>query len=174
MILVEQDIELRAVEPEDFAALEAILRRSGVRETLYGEYLNAAGMDFRDWYATASKNGYYRFFTVKRMPGEETLGLAGYQDINYIDGNAEIKAVTDPLFDGANAGVKALRALMRFAFFSLRLEQLALVCMENDGRMRRLAAEAGFRQEALLLSRIQRADRRENQILFGCLKEEFE
>ena len=174
MIIRNNKIELRAIEPEDYKKIVDILRLPPVWNCLLDIPLQLAEMTFDEWFSAFNQNEHIYFFSVKDRSHDETVGVCAYQDIDYRNGSVTVWAVIDPEKAAAGLITEALKALVHNAFHQLRMEYIALYCLENDSTAQAAAINAGFFLDAVLKSRINKDGHRLDLELYSLIKEEAE
>ena len=170
-----KNVELRAIEPEDYMIIDQILNAPQVSSCLFGYPLLHKGMAAGEWLKSSvnRKNAFY--YAVKETQNFATVGVCAYQEIDYKNGSMTVCVAIAPEYTQDSVyGVETLRALSRHGFYQLRMEHIALYCIENDHLIEAWAQEAGFSKDAVLYSRIIRGNKRLNLELYSLLKEEGE
>lgn len=172
MIIRDKNIELRAIEPDDYKNLTEILSAPQVESCLFGYPSKLKEMAFHEWLSSAfqNKNAYY--YVVKEPQNSDTVGICAYQDIDYRNGSVTLWVAIAPEHTNKDYGVQALRILARNAFDQLRMEHVALYCLENDIAAKSWAKSVRFSLDVVLNSRIKMGDHRLNLELYSLLKEE--
>jgi len=169
MLLRNDSLELRALEPEDGEAVMAILENPVVSVNLFGFPAKAAEMGYDAWRRAASlfRNDFY--FAVTERTNPRVIGICAYQGIDYRNGRTDIWAAVTPDYIG---GIDLLLLLTQTAFNHLRIEHIALPCLAYDARMISLAEQAGFSQDSIFYSRIKKNGNRYDIIIYTLLKGE--
>ena len=172
MYIRGENIELRAIERSDYKKLAEILCAPQVAQRLFGQPSKLKEMAFSEWFSSIAQNRKDFYFTVKETGDFDTVGICAYQDIDYRNGSVTVWVALASEDMDKDYGSQTLKALTRNAFDQLRMEYVALYCLENDSVSEAHAKSAGFSFDALLYSRIKRGDIRLNLELYNLLKEE--
>jgi RimJ/RimL family protein N-acetyltransferase len=104
---------------------------SEMQEKFYNEVINNRNSNTK-FYSIYTENE----FTTMSIPGGtdrniKTLihaGMVGLENIDYINGNAEISLVVDPSMHGKGIGTQAVHEILRIAFNQLRLNSVYGEC----------------------------------------------
>jgi RimJ/RimL family protein N-acetyltransferase len=169
MLLTDDTLELRALEPEDDGAVMAILEHPAVVGSLFSFPAKAATMGFELWRRASilRRNDFY--FAVTERATRKTVGICAYQDIDYRNGRATLWAALSPEFEEDE---KVIKLLAQTAFDHLRLEHLALLCLSGDVRTIAVASKAGFKRDSIFYSRVKKNDKRYDLLIYTLLKGE--
>ena len=174
MFIRGKNIELRAVEPEDYEIITHILNARQVSSCFFGYPSKLEDMPLSEWLESFTKNRNTIFYAVKETQNFVTVGVCTYQEIDYKNGSIKVWVAIAPEYIDSTYGTETLRTLSRYAFFQLRMEHIALCCLEEDLTMKAWAKAAGFSKDTILYSRIKRGNERLNLELYSLLKEEGE
>ena len=168
MLLLNEILELRAIEPADAFIILAILRLPGIAAYLMGFPLKALDMDFTDWLAAAAgrRNDFY--FTVVDRQSSEVIGICAYQDIDYRNGRVNVWAA---LVDSGDKA-ETFSLLASNAFLHLRMEHVSMRCLTDDADTIAAAEAAGFSRDAIFYSRIKKNGRNADISVYTLLKGE--
>ncbi len=168
MLFQSDTLELRALEPEDGAAVMDILNAPDVANRLFGLPMKAQGMAFADWLGLAAHRKSDFYFAVTERQTGKILGLCAYQDIDYRNGRVTVWAAL------ADAGltVQTLTLLAEGAFAHLRMEHIALLCLRGDTDTAASAEAAGFTLDAIFYSRIKKSGKSYDLTVYTLLKGE--
>ncbi len=167
MLLLNELLELRAIEPADAFIILAILRLPGISANLMGFPSKALDMDFNGWLAAAvRRNDFY--FTVVDRQSSEVIGICAYQDIDYRNGRVNVWAAL------ADSGDKAetFSLLASNAFLHLRMEHVAVRCLTDDADTIAAAEATGFTRDAIFYSRIKKDGKNADVSVYTLLKGE--
>lgn len=174
MIIKGENIHLQAIEPSEYDGLTKILAHPQVKPYLFGYPAELEGMAFDKWLAKSRENEQVYYFSVKQAQDAQTIGICAYQEIDYKNGSVAVWAAIDPAFAQKGHGAQTLKLLAQNAFDQLRMEHVAFYCLEGDSAAISWAQRAGFTRDAVLYSRIKKADKRMSLELYSLLKEEGE
>lgn len=143
---------LRPLEPRDLPAYLAGVGDSGVGGRAgYRAPLSLAQGEA--WLAEvqrrmAAGEGY--FFAVCELGNDRFIGTTWLKNVDQLEGQAELAIFMDRDHIGAGWGTDAARALLGFAFGSLRLHRVWLGVDVDNERAIRSYQKAGFVREATL------------------------
>ncbi len=168
MLLLNEILELRAIEPADAFIILAILRLPGIAESLMGFPQKALDMDFAGWLAAAANRRNDFFFSVVDRQSSEVIGICAYQDIDYRNGRVNVWAALADSKDKANT----LSLLASNAFLHLRMEHVAVHCLTEDALTIAAAEMAGFSRDAIFYSRIKKSGKNADVSVYTLLKGE--
>ena len=168
MLLLNDIIELRAIDPADAFIILAILRIPDIAASLLGFPLKLLEMDFNGWLAAAAvrRNDFY--FTVVDRQSSEVAGICAYQDIDYRNGRVTVWAA----LAGSVNKAEVLNLLAANAFMHLRMEHVALQCLTDDTDTIAAAEAAGFSRDAIFYSRIKKSGKNADVSVYTLLKGE--
>jgi RimJ/RimL family protein N-acetyltransferase len=168
MLLRDNWLELRALEPEDGVTVMALLTCLAAAG-LYGFLAKVQEMGFDAWrHAAAQRKNDFWFAATEQASGR-VIGVCAYQDIDYRNGRASLTMALEPGFDD---GDKLLALLARAAFDHLRLEHVMLPCLAGDTRTAGFAERAGFTLDAIFRSRVKTNCQRYDIMVYTLLKGE--
>lgn len=174
MIIKGKNTELQAIEPGDHSRLKKILAHPQVKPYLFGYPAKLEGMAFDEWLAKSREDERVYYFSVKQAHDVQSIGICAYQEIDYRNGSVAVWAAIHPEFTQKRHGTQTLKLLAKNAFDQMRMEHVAFYCLEGDSAARCWAQHAGFTRDAVLYSRIKKADKRMSLELYSLLKEEGE
>ena len=166
-----ENIELTAIEPDDYKQMTATLKDPQVMRNLFWYPYKLKDMAFDEWLKGARQNRQTYYFAVKERRDAAVAGICAYQDIDYRNGSIALWVVIAPEFVSKGYGEQALKLLARNAFDQLRMEHISLYCLERDGASKTCAKAAGFSLDMIQKSRIKREDKRLDIELYSLLKE---
>ena len=172
MFIRGENIELRAIEPDDYLKLTQILEDPQIQLRLFGYPLELGKTTFDDWLKASRHNKQVYYFAIKETGDLDVVGICAYQDIDYRNGSVTLWAAIAPECEAKGYGEQALKMLSINAFDQLRMEHIALYCLENDQVSKDWAQQAGFSRNVILKSRIEKEDKRLDLELYSLQKEE--
>jgi diamine N-acetyltransferase len=127
---------------------------------------------FEDMLASQGKDGY--LFVACLLEDDRPLGTIGLFALDLVNGNAGLGiSVGDEADRGQGHGSDMLRALLRFAFASLRLERVWLDVYDINESARHVYERAGFVHEGTLRSHAFREGRYLDVVRMGILADEW-
>jgi RimJ/RimL family protein N-acetyltransferase len=116
----------------------------------------------------------YHFAICLRENGQ-AIGTIGLHDVDTKHGAAEVGiAIGDPELWGQGLGSDAMRAMLDFAFGTLRLERIRLQVYAFNERARRSYEKVGFVLEGTQRSALYRNGRRHDVHLMSVLRSEWD
>ena len=173
---IDDETELRLIEPHHAEALNALIEQSleHIREWsgwLKRERSIANTHDFirRNLARFADGDGYALAIWHRG-------GLAGQIDYNYLDRanrKTEIGYWLGAAFQGRGLATKSCRALIEHAFGALGLNRVEIRCAVGNHRSRRVPERLGFRLEGVLAEAEWLHDRFHDLAVYGMLAAEW-
>ena len=122
--------------------------------------------------ADQGKNGYH--FVACLLEDDRPIGTVGLFDLDLVNGNAGLGISIGAAADrGRGHGSDMLRALLAFAFGSLRLERIWLDVYDFNPGARRVYERVGFVEEGVLRHAIFREDAYRDVHRMAILREEW-
>jgi len=147
-----EQVFLRPAERED---LDAFVRWFSDEETTRYLSLRApfSKASEEQWFTAMlerqGKDAYH--FVICLLADERPIGTAGFNHINFEDGNASFGiSIGEKAEWNRGYGTDALRAICDFGFGELRLERIELDVYEDNKRAQRSYVKAGFVTEGTL------------------------
>lgn len=127
------------------------------------------------WLEGMQKSSSAYVFALRPLGGDELLGIAMINEINFATGNGTvIIAIGDRIHRGLGYGRDAMEVLLRYAFDELNLHRLGLsVFSYNEGAIR-LYERLGFQREGTQREYGKRDGKRYDNLLYGILRSEWE
>jgi diamine N-acetyltransferase len=113
-------------------------------------------------------------FLVCRRDDDRPVGMIGLHEVDERNGNASLGIVIgDPADRGHGYGSDAIRAILAFAFGSLRLERVWLDVYDFNPGARRIYERQGFVTEGVLRHALWRQDRYVDVVRMSILHDEW-
>ncbi len=166
-----ENIELTAIEPDDYIRLTEILMDPQVMKYRFGYPSKLKEMAFGEWLDSSRQNKQVYYFSVVERVNADVVGICAYQDIDYLNGSVTLWVAIAPEFVSKGYLEQTLKMLARNAFDQLRMEHISLYCLVNDSVCNTCAKRAGFTLDMVQKSRIKREDKRLDIELYSLLKE---
>lgn len=171
-----EGIRLRAVKPEDMDnKLDNYLDTQGRRFLNYEVELprsrEALSKSFDIFYDFAPGTGRL-MFTIETLEGEGvgSLNLCG---IDYRNGKFGIGIEVDVRHRGKGYGTQAMRILLRYAFFELRLNKYVTCVFDGNLGSATMMEKLGCKKEGVHRQVIYTDGRYFDEIFYGLTKAEF-
>lgn len=92
--------------------------------------------DFYDW-------------AIVRRDNNKMIGTCGFTRLNVESNSAEVGYVLNPAYWGLGLAPEAVRAVLRFGFFELRLHRIEARYMIGNNRSRRVMEKVGMKYEGV-------------------------
>jgi ribosomal-protein-serine acetyltransferase len=151
---LDEDSELRLIEPRDAEALNALIEQNRAHIREWAAWLkddrtieNTHAFIKRNLTQLAENRG----FAVAIWHGGEMAGQIEYNYLDWVHRKTEIGYWLGARFQGRGLMTKACRALVAHAFGELKLNRVEMQCAVQNHRSRRIPERLGFRQEGTLL-----------------------
>ena len=175
-IIAEGSIYLRAAEREDIPLFVRWFNDYSMSRTLGIRAPMSIPME-EQWFERAvadqGKTAYH--FVACRLADDRAIGTIGLFDLDLMNGNAGLGISIGAADDrGRGQGTEMLRALLRFAFDSLRLERVWLDVYDFNPGARRVYERVGFVEEGVMRHAIFREGRYRDLHHMAILRSEWE
>ena len=150
-VIAHGSVYLRAAERDDIPLFVRWFNDYRTSRTLGLRAPMSVAME-EQWFERAvadqGKTGYH--FVACRFADDRPIGTVGLFDLDLTNGNAGLGiSIGDEADRGRGHGSDSLRALLRFAFDSLRLERVWLEVYDFNPDARRLYERVGFVEEGI-------------------------
>ncbi|AHV96972.1 GNAT family N-acetyltransferase [Paenibacillus sabinae] len=170
-------IRLRAIQPEDWEEhynnrFDTPARRLVDYEVELPPTMVEAKR-FAEEFADFSANQGRIMFTIENFECENVGGI----NLNSIDernGTFSIGIQINRDHRGNGCGTRAMRILLRYAFFERRLNKFNVSILEGNDASEKMMKKLGCIQEGIRRQVVYTNGKYLNEILFGMTKEEFE
>ena len=151
-VLADEEIRLRALEPEDLEVLYRWENNSALWEV--GDTLAPFSRYVLRHYIAESGRSLYEVHQLRLMIEQEetgkAIGIVDLFDFNPHANRAACGILLDPAYQGQGWGTRSLRLLIRYAFDRLALHQLYAHVPEANLPSHRLFLRCGFQQTGCL------------------------
>jgi RimJ/RimL family protein N-acetyltransferase len=150
-VIAHGSVYLRAAERDDIPLFVRWFNDYRTSRTLGLRAPMSVAME-EQWFERAvadqGKTGYH--FVACRLADDRPIGTTGLFDLDLTNGNAGLGiSIGDEDDRGRGHGTDILRALLTFAFDSLRLERVWLEVYDFNPRARRVYERVGFVDEGI-------------------------
>ncbi len=152
-IKIDHDVDLRLLEERDAAAIFALVEqnRPYLREWLPWVDHTRSVEDERAFIRAlqaqyVENNG----FACGIWYQKQLTGTIGYHPIDWADSKVEIGYWLAAAFQGKGIMTKACRALVTYAFDTLRLNKVEIRCATGNMRSCAIPQRLGFKQEGII------------------------
>jgi RimJ/RimL family protein N-acetyltransferase len=150
-VIAHGSVYLRAAERDDIPLFVRWFNDYRTSRTLGLRAPMSVAME-EQWFERAvadqGKTGYH--FVACRLADDRPIGTTGLFDLDLTNGNAGLGiSIGDEDDRGRGHGTDILRALLKFAFDSLRLERVWLEVYDFNPRARRVYERVGFVDEGI-------------------------
>lgn len=172
--LVGRRIRIDALQEADLPLLDGFFRRSEdlyfyVPTPVFPRTAAQLRKNMADW------NDCRRNFTFAIRSGDELAGLIHLDDVDLINGNAEIGiAITSPESRGKGLAGEAIRLMLAYAFGELRLERVTARIIDGNEPSMHLFASIGFIHEGQLRHFVRRSGAFLDMHVFGLLASDWQ
>lgn len=154
MNLFGEKVILRAVETADRDILKSLINDPEIEGQLGGKSFPVSDFTQENWIKSlAQEQNVSRYMVVSRE-SNETAGTIIMNDIDYVNGNAQIHIKLKPQFQGKGLGTDAIKLLVKYAFQELRLECIYAYIIDYNQASLKLVEACGFEIEGRLRKRI--------------------
>lgn len=175
-IRVDDELELRALQPSDAAEIFALTdrNRSYLRRWLPwvdGTRSVADTQAFIRRSLDALHLG--QGFQVTIRCRGELVGVMGFVYVDEVNGRTEIGYWLGEAFQGRGIMTRACRALVDFAFRSLHLNRVEIRVEVTNARSRAIPERLGFSQEAVLREAAWMYDHPIDLVMYSLLRREW-
>ena len=174
MNIVYEDIVLRAIERDDLHLLKEMMNDPEIENMVGGYSFPVSSKDQESWYTNLS-NHPRELRTVIQTAGHGAVGTAMLTDIDWKNRTAQFhfKITGDSQARGNGYGVKAIRAMVKYAFEQLNLHCIYSNILEYNQVSQRVHQKCGFRKECILRDRIFKNGKMHNLTIWSIINGEL-
>lgn len=175
MLIKNGCVTLRAIEERDFDLLFAMMNDPGIEKSLGNFSLPVSEGQQREWMRTF-RNTEEQVRLMIELSNGRTIGVIMLYDIDMKNGTAEVGyKVGVPREDRMPGDMaQALKAMLDYAFYELRLNCVAARALEGNEASGKLLERAHFRKEGILRQRVYQSGGYCDMGTFSLLKSEHE
>ncbi|MNP15795.1 putative ribosomal N-acetyltransferase YdaF [compost metagenome] len=128
---------------------------------------------FAEEFADFTNNPGRIMFTIENLSGEN-LGGINLSGIDERNGTFGIGIQINQDRRGNGYGTRAMRIVLRYAFFERRLHKFNVSVLEGNDASSKMMRKLGCKQEGVRRQVVYTSGRYHNEILYGMTREEFE
>jgi RimJ/RimL family protein N-acetyltransferase len=166
-------VQLRAIEPSDYAVFHAWLNDPEVM-VFWGRPGNTQSLSEVSANEEAqARRGTSRKYVIETLEGE-TIGQIDYYDLDLVARSAWTSImIAKPDHWGGGYGTDAMRTLLRYLFDDLGLHRVTLTAIAENVRAQKSYLKNGFVQEGVLRDWMYFGGAHHNCVIMGVLAEDF-
>jgi len=171
MILIDENLILRAIEIKDAIFLKEMINNPDLENSVLGWSFPVSEKDQYEWI-----NNIKNVNEVKYIIENEgiAIGMASITSIDYKNSTANLNIkIKDIQYKRKGIGFKTINLLIRYCFDELNLNCLTANILDYNIASQRLFEKCGFTKEALLRSRIYKKGNYHDIFIYSILKSEF-
>lgn len=175
MVIKNGCVTLRAIEERDFDLLFEMINSPEIEKALGNFSLPVNERQQREWMQNY-RNTEEQIRLMIELSNGHTIGVIMLYDIDMKNGTAEVGyKISAPREDRMQGDMlEALKAMLNYAFFELRLGCVAARVLEGNSASEKLLRRAHFSQEGTLRHRVYQNGRYYDVCSFSVLKSEYE
>jgi len=167
-------VRLRAIERGDIPTFLKWVNDPEVQRYLGRTPFPLSFAQEERWFEKQLNDERSRIFAIETEKGVH-IGNIGLHEIDYKDGKATLGImIGEKEYRDQGYGTDAVRTLLRFAFQELNLHRVSLEVFDFNKRAIRCYEKCGFRHEGVAREDSFRGGKRQDKILMGILRQEFE
>jgi ribosomal-protein-serine acetyltransferase len=173
---VDDDTELRLIEPDHVDQLNALIEQNRDHIKLWSAWLkddhsieNTRDFIRRNLMQFADKKG----FAIAIWHRDEMAGQIEYNYIDWANRKTEIGYWLGASFQGKGLATKSCRVLIDHAFKELKLNRVEMRCGAENKRSRKIPQKLGFREEGVVRQAEWLHDRFVDLVVYGMLASEW-
>ena len=173
---IDDETELRLIEPRDAEALNALLEQSFDHLWEWSAWLKhersietTRAFIKRNLTRVGEDDGY----ALAIWHRGEMAGQIEYNYIDWTNRTTEIGYWLGASFQGRGIVTKSCRALIEHAFDALKLNRVEMRCAVENRRSRRVPERLGFRQEGVLVQAEWMHDHFHDLVVYALLAREW-
>lgn len=174
MIIIYEDITLRAIEKEDLELLKEMMNDPETENMTGGYSFPVSTFQQNKWFENLpNNNSELRLIVDSEKDG--SIGAVMLTDIDWKNRKAalHLKLRNNKDIRGKGYGTKAMKAIIRYAFEQLNLHCLTTNNMEYNVAIEKLKENCGFVKEGVLRERVFKNGEYFNTHIWSILKDEF-
>lgn len=155
MLMKSSRVAIRALEDKDLSIYHKIVNDKEIRAAAFldsgAPVSEKMCMElFTEWTIGTDNHKTDYWFAIDSLDSDQTIGIAGIYQIDYINGRALGPLVMlDPAAQGNGFGTEAMVLLIDFAFGNLRLHRLFSEVKSFNQRQIRLREKIGYVREGV-------------------------
>jgi len=173
---VDDDTELRLIEPRHAEQLDALIERNRAHIREWSPWFkddrsieNTRSFIKRNLTRLAENEG----FALAIWHGGEMAGQVEYNYFDWANRRTELGYWLGASFQGRGLVTKSCRALIDHAFRELKLNRVEMHCGVENIRSRKIPERLGFREEGVLRQADWLHDRFVDMVIYGMLASEW-
>jgi Acetyltransferases, including N-acetylases of ribosomal proteins len=150
-----EKVILRAIEAKDNELLQSIINNPEIENALGGWSFPVSAQNQLDWFGSQKYDDRLLRCIIELKENKQAIGVVILSDIDYKNGTAEIHIKLDSGdFRKKGYGTDAIKALLHYAFYELRLNLVYARVNSNNLPSQKLFEKCGLLLEGTLRSRI--------------------
>ncbi len=167
-------VRLAAHEPGDIAVIAGWTTHSEYMRLIDTDPARPFTLDqVGERYGVSDTYSYY--FGLRTLRDDRLIGFVSINSIEWSNGAGKLSmGIGDPADWGHGYGSDALRLVLRYVFTELSLHRLGLDVIASNTRAVRLYERAGFQREGRVREAVYRDGSREDLLLMGILRSDWE
>ncbi len=175
MIIKNGCVTLRAMEERDINLLFEMINSPEIEKALGNFCLPVSETQQREWVLNY-RNTEKQIRLMIELSNGETIGVIMLYDIDMKNGTAEVGYKISAPRENRIRGdmTDALRGMLDYAFYELRLQCVIAHSLSDNEASIRLLEKVGFNREGLLRQRVYQSGQYCDLISFSVLKGEYE
>lgn len=175
MVIKNGCVTLRAIEERDFDLLFEMINSPEIEKALGNFSLPVNERQQREWMQNY-RNTEEQIRLMIELSNGHTIGVIMLYDIDMKNGTAEVGYKISSPRENRMQGdmLEALKAMLNYAFFELRLGCVTARVLEGNKASETLLKQAHFAQEGILRHRVYQSGRYYDVCSFSVLKSEYE
>ena len=171
MNLIGERITLRAIEEDDMEMLRSMMNDPQIENFLGGKSFPVSKNAQKEWFNKLRID----FNELRLMIESESnvIGTIILNNIDYINGNAEIHIKLLENYSNKGYGSEAVKLVLKYAFFELRLESIYAHVIEYNEKSIKMFKKIGFKLDGVFRKRIFKNGQFIDVCILSMMKEEF-
>lgn len=171
MNIVGEKIVLRAIEEKDRDMFLELINDSETEKMIGGKSLPVSSFEQEQWIKNQINDNSNIRFVITKKGDDEGIGTIILSDVDYINGTAQVHIkLTKQNGRGQGYGTDALKAIVSYAFYELRLNCIYSEVLSYNSISQKLFEKCNFKRDGVLRSRIFKNNEYLDVIAYSLLK----
>ena len=171
MLLVDDDIVLRAIEEKDANLLQEMINDPEMENMVLGWSLPVSAKRQVEWINSLKADDLKFIIEVNMI----AIGMASISSLDFKNSvaNLNIKIKSNE-YKGKGIGTRTIRVLIKYCFDELNLNCLTANILEYNNLSQKLFEKCGFKNDGILRSRIYKRGKYHNILSYSLLRSEYQ
>jgi RimJ/RimL family protein N-acetyltransferase len=131
--------------------------------------------EYTDRFLSSASDGKHFEFSLRTRKDDRLIGFVALHSIDWNNQTGVLSiGIGDPEFRGKGYGRDSLELILNYAFNELNLYRVGLDVIANNNRAIKAYERAGFRREGVIRQAVYRDGQRDDLILMGILRTEWQ